>query len=83
MKTGNKIVCINTDKFITSDGIDKNKVSRIKENTIYMISGTGANYDIRLSGLGEVFYHLERFITLEKFRKMKINKIINNIIKEN
>lgn len=83
MKPGDKIVCINTDKFITWDGLHKEKVLRIKENTIYTVYGRGPNYDIQLYEIDGTFYHSERFITLERYRKIKINKITNGKIKKN
>ena len=79
MKPGDKIVCINVDSFITFNGLHKRAVQYIKENEIYTVRDNGPSYDIQLYECVGTFYHTERFVTLEEYRKMKLNKINERI----
>ena len=80
MKAGDKVVCINTGDIRTFNGKFKKAVHKIKENEFYRVSDKGHSYDITLYEVPGAFYLLERFVTLEQYRVMKIKKLKNNMM---
>ena len=74
MKESDKIVCINTGCFWIGNNL-KFSLNWINENQIYTILRFGANHDIELEEVSGIFYHEKRFVTLQQYRRLKINKI--------
>ena len=79
---GDKIVCVQCGRFITKDGHKKRPSKVIKNGHIYTIISTGASNDYELDGIEGNYYHNERFVSLDEYRRLKINKIKNNVQKE-
>jgi len=79
MKVGDKVVCVKSGKFKTKDGGHKLGCKLLVDYNVYTIDGTGASNDFTLKGIPGNYYHRERFITLEEYRKMKLNKINERI----
>lgn len=83
MKEGTKIVCINTGPFtverIMKGHIIKPGVKFINENEVYTLMREGANHDYELEERAGTFYHEKRFVTLDEYRRLKINKVTQNI----
>lgn len=71
-KIGEKVVCINVGLLN-----EKSLVYLIKYGRIYTIASIDENNDVELLGLETIFYYSSRFISLSEFRRLKINKIIN------
>jgi len=79
MKSGDKIVCINSGNFRTYRGECKDAVYKIRDNQIYTISKNELGIGIKLQEIPNTFYHWERFIELEKCRSLKLKQIISKI----
>ena len=79
MKKGDKIVCINCEKFTTFNGTHKRSVKKIKNNKIYTVLDGGYSYDVLLKEIPGTFYLTERFVSLHKHRLMKLEQLKNNI----
>jgi hypothetical protein len=69
---GEKIVCIYTGKISYDYGVDI-----IKEGEIYTVDKDIGDCGIKLKEVDEHYYNQQRFISLSEFRRLKINKIIN------
>ena len=57
-----------------------NYIKKIKENEIYTVVDRGHSYDIILKEVPGTFYLSERFVSLHKYRMMKLKKIKKNIV---
>lgn len=78
MKTGDTVVCIVSGSFIDSNGIDRGEQMMISDGEHYTVSERISKNEVRLKGLGN-HYNVDRFVTLSKYRQMKINKIKFNM----
>jgi len=79
MKKGDKVICINRGNFRTYRGVCKDAVYKIKDNKIYTIHKNESGVGIKLKEVPDTIYHWERFITLEEYRRLKLNKINERI----
>lgn len=79
MKQGDKIVCVNSKNFITFDDKPKVSVKKIEENKIYTVVQRGASNDVLLKEVPGAYYHTERFVSLNEYRRIKVKRIKNKI----
>jgi hypothetical protein len=84
-KIGEKVVCINTGEItVNMSGfgrLRKARVKHIKENQIYTVGNENAeNRDLSLVEIGyDIYYSWERFVSLVKYRKIKLQKICTKL----
>lgn len=80
-KVGDKVVCVNVEGAIkTKRGLyDGKLISELlnlyETYEIIKIDDTGIYKYIRVNNNIKLFFKIDRFITLNEYRKMKINKI--------
>ena len=84
MKKGDKVVCLNTKTLITLEGelpigcdLDEGKIYTID----YLYHGEIFE-ELVLVGIPNVRYSFHRFVTLEKYRRLKLNNIKERIHEE-
>jgi len=79
MQVGDKIVCVNAGNFRTKWGQTKDAQRNIRWYETYTVLSLGENDGIQVKEEAGTHYHRERFVTVEQYRKMKLNKIKSKI----
>ena len=69
---GEQIVCIYTGKITYDYAVDT-----IKVGEIYTVDVDIGDCGIKLKEVSDHYYHQNRFISLTEYRRLKINKILN------
>lgn len=78
---GDKVVCINLDRIQKINGHYDQGIRKLKLDDAYTVKGCNSKELISIDDNTNHLYHYKRFISFNELRKLKIKKLLKNMLK--